>query len=329
MSRAARAVRIAALVLVLVLAVAFFASRWDEVRPVLARLSAATLIGSLLAGCAAIGCAVPAWRALLAQVDPDHELPWRAAARVFLLGQLGKFVPGAVWVVVAQTELGRRYDVPRRATATAGLLSMGVSLATALGVAAVFVPLASADLRRDYWWLALLGVAALAGLAPPVLTPVVRLGLRLLRREPLARPLSWAGMGRSAAWSVLGWLFYGLHTWLLLRGLGAGGDGSLLARGVGGFAFAFAVGFVVVIAPAGGGVREAVLIAVFGSVLAGGGPAALALVSRVLLTVADLLGGGAAALLSRRSSPSPPVGESHVSLSSHAVLQPEAGRADR
>jgi len=302
-----RLARVGVVLVVVVLAAAALARRWHEVGPAIARVPLASLLGALLAGCAAIACAVPAWRCLLAEVEPAHPLPWRAATRVFLLGQLGKYVPGSVWVVVAQTELGRRYGVPRRSTATAGLLAMGVSLATALLTAAAFLPLGSTQLRHDYGWLTLVAVVALAGLTPPVLTPVVGLGLRLLRREPLAHPLSWAGLGRAVGWSVAGWLLYGVHTWLLVRGLGGSG-GLLLPRAVGGFALAFAVGFVVVLAPAGAGVREVVLVAAFGAVLGGGGPVALAALSRLLLTAADLLGGGAAAVLGRRSAaPADPV----------------------
>lgn len=299
-ARAFALLRVAVVLLVLVLAAVALSSQWRTVGPQLRRLSAGNVVLALLAGCAAIGCAVPSWRALLAEVEPGVDLPWRPATRVFLLGQLGKFVPGSVWVVVAQTELGRRHGVPRRATATAGLLAMGVSLATAVVAAAAFLPLASTDLRHRFWWLSLVAVAALAALAPPVLTPVVAWALRLLRREPLAASLSWGGVGRAVAWSLAGWLLYGVHTLVLVRALGAAGDG-LAARSVGGFALALAVGFVVVIAPAGAGVREPLLVLVFDGVLPSGGAIAFAAVSRLLLTVADLLGGGVSAILGRGS----------------------------
>jgi len=291
-----RWVRAAALALVLALAVAAVVDQRRQVGAALERLSVGTLAAAFAAGCAAVACAVPAWRALLR--DAGALLPLPAAARVFLLGQLGKFVPGSVWVVVAQTELGRRYGVPRRVSATAGLLAMGVSLATALVTAGLFLPFGSADVRRRYWWLALLAAAALAALMPRVLTPVVGFGLRVLRREPLTRPLSWRGIGGACGWSLAGWLLYGVHTWLLARGLGGTGAG-LLPRSVGAFAVAWSVGFLVVVAPAGGGAREVALVVALSGVLPPGAPLALALVSRLLLTLADLAGGGVAALLGR------------------------------
>jgi hypothetical protein len=34
-------------------------------------------------------------------------------ARILFLGQLGKYLPGSVWPVLAQMELGKTYRVPR------------------------------------------------------------------------------------------------------------------------------------------------------------------------------------------------------------------------
>jgi len=295
-------VRVAVLIVLLALGISAVAGQWHDVRPALERLPVHDVALSGLAGLAAIGCAVPAWRSLLA--DVGSRLPLLPAARVFLLGQLGKFVPGSVWVVVAQTELGRGYGVPRRRSATAGLLAMGVSLATALVTAAAFLPLGSAQLRHRYWWLTLVAVAALALLAPPVLTPVVERGLRLLRREPLERPLSWAGVGRAGGWSIAGWLLYGVHVWLLARGLGGTGA-LLLARSTGAFAVAWSLGFLVVVAPAGAGIREVALGVALAAALPGGAGAAtaLAVISRLLLTAGDLVGAGLAGLLGRRLRP--------------------------
>ncbi len=102
------------------------------------------------------------------------------------------------------------------------------------------------------------------------------------------------GDAAALAWSFGPWVFYGLQIWLLATRLGAPrGTGALLA--VGGFAFAWSVGFLVVFAPAGAGVREVLLVAMLGPVLGVGAATAVALVSRVLTTAGDLLAAGLAA----------------------------------
>jgi hypothetical protein len=80
---------------------------------------------------------------------------------------------------------------------------------------------------------------------------------------------------------------YGLQIWNLATRLGApAGKTALIA--LGGFAFARSVGFIVVFAPAGAGVRDVLLM--LSRVLGTASATAVVLVSRVLLTIADVLG---------------------------------------
>ncbi|MDT5034935.1 MAG: glycosyltransferase 2 family protein, partial [Micromonosporaceae bacterium] len=68
---------------------------------------------------------------------------------------------------------------------------------------------------------------------------------------------------------------------------------------VGGFAFAWSAGFLVVIAPAGAGVRDLLLIATQSPVLSVGPATAVTLVSRAAMTGGDLLLAGLAAITRR------------------------------
>src|SRR5256885_17020873 len=76
-----------------------------------------SVAGAAIAVIAGLGCMMLAWRALLAGLGSPLPLP--AAIRGMSVGQLGKYVPGAVWALAAQVELARDYDVPRRRS-TAG-----------------------------------------------------------------------------------------------------------------------------------------------------------------------------------------------------------------
>ena len=62
------------------------------------------------------------------------------------------------------------------------------------------------------------------------------------------------------------------------------------------------MGFVVVFAPAGAGVREALLIATLSPMLGVGKATAVTLVSRLLMTGGDLITAGTAATLARASN---------------------------
>jgi uncharacterized membrane protein YbhN (UPF0104 family) len=119
---------------------------------------------------------------------------------------------------------------------------------------------------------------------------------RLARRPPLERDLTGRTIATATARGVVAWTIAGLHVWLLAVRLGApAGQTFLLATG--GFAFAWSVGFIFVLAPAGAGVRELILIAALTPVLDPGKATAVAVASRLVTIVADLVAAGIAAAL--------------------------------
>jgi hypothetical protein len=137
----------------------------------------------------------------------------------------------------------------------------------------------------------------LVALVPPVLTRLVGLLLRALRREPLERPLRAAGVGAALAWAGVMWAAYGVHLWLLVRTQDAG---PALLLSAGAYALAWTAGLLVVAAPAGAGVREVALVGLLvtglGPVLDRGSALAVAVLSRVLMTLGDLVWGAVGAV---------------------------------
>ncbi len=219
--------------------------------------------------------AMQVWRVLLAALG--SPLPIRVAARIMFVGQLGKYLPGSVWPVLAQMELGNAHRVPRHHSASASVLTMLVSMFSGLLTALVTLPFFARS--TPYLW-AFLAAPVPASLPAPE-GAQFRAGrlFRLTRRPPLEQPLTARAIATSLAWSFGSWIFYGLQIWLLATRLGAPrGHAALLA--LGGFAFAWSVGFLAVFVPAGAGVREVVLVALLGPVIGVGAGTAVALVSR-------------------------------------------------
>jgi hypothetical protein len=138
-------------------------------------------------------------------------------------------------------------------------------------------------------------------LAPPVLTRLVAALLRVLRREPLERPLSWRGVGLSVLWALAMWAAYGVHVLLLLLPQHTTGTASLPLLAMGGYALAWTVGFLFLLAPAGAVLRETVLVLALAPVLHSAAATAVAVVSRGVMTLGDLVWGGAGALMRPRS----------------------------
>jgi glycosyltransferase 2 family protein len=256
-----------------------------EVAAALHQLVWGSVVGAAAAAIVGLGCLMLAWRTVVS--DLGSHLALRPATRVMFISQLGKYVPGAVWVTAAQVELGREHLVPRQRSATASILAMLITLATGLLVAAATLPLSSASAVRHYWWALALAPPALVALYPPLTNYVLNRLLRLARRPPLERQLSMAGMAKAVAWSLLGWGFFSVHSWLLVADLTDKGV-SVLPIAAGAYALAWSVGFVLIPFPGGVGPRELAFIAALAPVMPRGSAIVVAVVSRLVLTVADL-----------------------------------------
>jgi glycosyltransferase 2 family protein len=285
------------------LAVYGLASQWDEVHDALARLAWYDVAGAVACVIAGLGCMLLAWRALLSGLG--SRLPLPAAIRVMFIGQLGKYVPGAVWALAAQVELARDYDVPRRRSTAASLVGMAVTLVVGLIAAGVMLPLTSAHAAAHYWWVLAVTPLAVACLHPRIIKTGLDLVLKVLHREPLEESVGAAAMARALAWTTLGWLFYGAHAWFLISDFarrGGGGQGSVhtFALALGGYALAWAVGFLIIFFPGGIGPREVALIAVLAPVMPSASALVVALASRVVMTIGDLVWAGTGLLLGSR-----------------------------
>ena len=284
------------LVLGVVLAVRQLSGQAGEVGDGLADLSAGPVLAAFVATFASLGLSLLTWRATLAGLGT--QVPLRPAAQIFFLGQLGKYVPGSVWPVLAQMELGAAHGLSRTVVGTAGLLQLAIGVPGALLLGALAVPALLSAGSGAYALLLLALPLALVALWPPVLGPLLDRALRLVRRPPLEQRLRLPAVVRVAALSGAANVVLGLQAWFLARDLGAS-DPYLLPIVVGAFVLATVAGLLALPVPAGAGVREAVLVAALSPVLPLERALLLALVSRVVLTVADLVLAAGAAVSAR------------------------------
>lgn len=282
-------------------------AQWSEVRRAITGMAWQSVLLALICVIAGTLAGVMSWRALLA--EEGHPLELRDAGRVFLVGQLGKYLPGSVWAVLVQMELATRLGVPRARTFTATLSWIGLSLSSALTVGLIGLPvMAEADTPLGWLLWALLPIALVCS-HPRVLTKIVNLVLRMLRKPPLPHEFTWRGVLRAFGWLLVTWLLYGAHLWLLANSLGAPGFSGFL-RTLGAFALALGAGIVFIVAPSGAGAREALIVASLAGVMSKGEALGVAVVSRMVFTVADIGLAGAAALsawrlLRRHPAPEP------------------------
>lgn len=260
------------------------AGQWSDIAAALTDQPPAALAGSLVLALAGVYLSFLLWRGTLAALG--SRVPTRAGARLFFPTQLGKYLPGAVWPVVAQMRMGRELGVPRQRMALAFLLTLGLATGVGILVGVAALPaLLQAEGRGVLFGLLALPVL-LALLVPRVINTLLDRVLRALRRPGLDRPLAGRDIARGVLWALAFWLVYGGHVWLLTVGLGAD-PLEALPVAIGGFAIAFSLGPLLVVLPAGAGVREAVLVVLLSGVLSTPEATAVALTSRGILMLTD------------------------------------------
>ncbi len=299
--------RAAATAYFLLIAVAVWASfrgRWHEIGDDFRNLKPFWLAAAVLSSAAATWLSMIVYRLLLLSAGATIGL--RPASEIFFIGQAGKYLPGSLWPALVQSELGVRHNLSRTINVSAVFVSMILSIIVGSATGAAF--LVVVDPARWFWvFLALFTVAVVAVVALFAWPAPARwlpsfLRQRLPEGQLLRAPIAW-----SVALLVLTWIFHGLQIAALTKAVGLDRP-DLVATSIGAFALAFAGGFLFVIAPAGAGIREAIMVGVLGG-SDWRDAASIVVLSRLVLLVVDLgfafgglwSAGGLARLASRRS----------------------------
>ena len=266
--------------------VAAVAASWADVRPTLGELSPGALaLAEILVLCG-LAASTLTWRVSLSEFGSTVGV--RSASRIYIIGQLGKYLPGSVWALAAQMELASRAGAPRPRALAASAVAIAVNVVTGLAVGLAVVPSVVEGGVLRIATIGLVLLACVVGVSPAVLTRLVSLGLRALRQPPLERRVSWRGILTAGGWSLASWAAYGVAIWVLAVAVGAPAAAALPVS-LAAIGLAMTVGFLVVVAPSGIGVREAVIVAALAPVLEAPAALAVALIARLVFTAADLL----------------------------------------
>jgi uncharacterized membrane protein YbhN (UPF0104 family) len=236
---------------VLVAAGFVFFHYWPQMRDGLARMSGWLIAASLLL--TVLAKLVLGENARLAAGRCGLDLSYPVAIRLYNLSQLGKYIPGSIWQFVgraaAYRQRGAKFANIRDSLLLESLWVVGSALALGLvlaGSRAVTFLSRQSAAPVLYWFAGLVLLAALCLLAGMIWKRHVLVRyIRLLVPSP-----------RLSIVLLLTWALLGAAFWVLIAAVGIH-VGLIYAIGL--FALAFALGFLVPIAPAGLGVRDGVL----------------------------------------------------------------------
>jgi uncharacterized membrane protein YbhN (UPF0104 family) len=247
---------------------------------------------------------IETWRSTVARWG--YPLPYGLATRIWVISNLGKYIPGKVWQITAMGAMARDSGVPATAavgssliTAIINLLAGGlVVLATAANAELIPLPVTLAG-----------GVGIVAFLLLPSALPRIAAWVARRRGGDISWPaISVGDVLRIFVGCTVAWVLYGVaFQWLAWGTIPAAGGATRYYIAT--FTVSYLAGFLALFAPGGVGVREVGLLAMlpgFG-LMSVGNAALLALISRVWLTVLELLPGLLLLLLRPVRRASPPV----------------------
>lgn len=276
------------------LAIVGFAARslmnnWEALRsqPLDFRISPGWLLLSALVVWSMYAILIVAWRVMLS--GWGQRLDGWGAARIWTVSSLGKYLPGKVWAVAGMALMAQRAGVaPWAATGSAVVLQVlaigtGAAIAGVTGRRAIEAAHPGAQVV-----LLLLVAASLVGVGLLLWPPVLRRLLRLTAPDAEHRgapPVGGIAVGIVA--NAVAWAGYGAALWLLARGI-LPSVGLRPALAVAVFTASYLAGFLALFAPGGIGVREGLFILMLQGPLGIGAATALAVASRLLLTLTEL-----------------------------------------
>lgn len=228
-------------------------------------------------------------RVLLAEISrraldlSGTKMPLSLSFYLNSISQLGKYVPGSVWHLVGRVGLYRQHGVTVKASASVLAIENGVLLASGvcLGVGLSVSPLSTlfgVELPSDL----LVVVAAMGGVMAWWIVVSQVLGRLVTRFAPGTKVDNLGFFVRAIAF----WIAFGVAFWLLLPENTR--TAAMLPSAAGTIALAWIVGYASPFAPAGLGVREAVIVALLGPSIGVPTAAAAATGSRIVWTLQEL-----------------------------------------
>ena len=228
------------------------------------------------------------WGRIVADLG-GPTLPVGASVQLFMIANLGRYVPGKVWQIAGLAALARGRGVPAATATAAAVLGQGIALgaATMVGLTAL---LQGGEVMRRWGMVAavIVSVGVVLAAIPAFFRKVASLWFRVARQEVPEGLGSVHGV-QWVAMYVLNWALYAFSFWMLVASFGYPADVLPVASA---FAAAYVLGYLAIFAPAGIGVREGFLIALLTPHLGLGPSGAVAVIARVWTTLVEVIPAG-------------------------------------
>jgi uncharacterized membrane protein YbhN (UPF0104 family) len=253
------------------------------------------------------------WLAILKQLGV-HLGFWKGL-RINLLSQLGKYLPGKVWMVVGKVILAGREGKPRKPVFASTVFENAFATVSGLFLSVVFV--AASGTTKFYYLLGPAVVCIVAGLIavhPAVFQRIANYVLKKVKRSPITVTMKYRTVLALLAYYFCYWLVMGVAFYLFFSSIYPLSP-TLIFDVAGIVAISALAGFFALITPGGLGVREGVMVVLLTAYVPVPVAVILSFGHRIWLTLSELALAGivAAAVKPGNAAPAeqvPPISDS-------------------
>jgi uncharacterized membrane protein YbhN (UPF0104 family) len=225
------------------------------------------------------------WKVLLKGLNERISL--FNSVSVLAVSQIGKYIPGKLWFTFGRMYLAKKHGVSEAKTAVSTAMELALSLLAAVilfGLAVALIPRGTVPSRV---YLAFMLVPfCIVVVYPPILNRFTGFILRRLHQPVFEVRMTFLRLLATLGLFVLMWIIQGSGCYLLIRSFYPL-DLSRLPMVAGAFALSWILGFIVLISPAGLGVRESIFTFALRLVMPEPVAIIAALLSRVWITVSE------------------------------------------
>jgi uncharacterized membrane protein YbhN (UPF0104 family) len=267
-------------------------SNWSQVKDYEWQFDYPLLIVSFLLQIVALFWLVKIWQRMLKHTG--SSVFYLKLFKVWFFTNLGKYLPGKVWQFLGMIYMLEKEGVPKQNSFSTGVLAQAFSVISGLFISVLFL---GADLYSRFFskkpGLMVAGVVlSLAILAilcyPKVLEKIINWGLRILKKEKISLDITLKDVIIYLLSYSLSWLLFGLAFLIFIKAM-AQADFNMYPTLTGAFAFSLNIGFLALFTPGGIGVREGILVFLLSSLFPLPVSTLISLLSRLWITVGELL----------------------------------------
>lgn len=241
-----------------------------------------------------------AWKVVFTSLTQGEKVPLRRVFAIIFSAQLGRYIPGKIWVILGQVVLAEKMGYKKSYALTAGVIQY---ICGGIGALVVFA-LSLAGMGQPVWMVATCLVVALAVMILLVVSPApVEKWVNVYRAKKQRDPVRLA-VGKKAITAVffimiLAWADHCVAFALLVRSIHPVSR-PLFFELAFAYNLAYHVAFYMLLVPGGLGVREGTLTALITSSVGAGMAGVIALLQRVWYMIGEVLAFVAAIIIAKK-----------------------------